>query len=264
MRRWQHKVGAEWLEARKSVLTATDVSGLQAEYKRYLKAGDPGKIMPGFAALWAMKHSAGTPDVDSPSPAAARGHVMEPYAVESWNRQVDLKFHHWDDCIICKGGFGFSPDAMNVPQLTGDSKLDVTHDGKFIVSSSGMRYDSPTEVMEVKSYDVASHMKAIAEDRMKHKELMQLAMAFAVFPNLETARLLWFCPDAPISMFTEKYTSDDLHDHVRWIVEIAEVYVLQAQLCEKLSSSLSADISEDQIWLEYLAANSDCDVFMLK
>ena len=72
--RWYHEVSTEWLKARKAVLTATDVAGLVPEYKRYLKAGNPDKIMPGFAALWSQKHSNVEPDPGSMGPAA-RGHI---------------------------------------------------------------------------------------------------------------------------------------------------------------------------------------------
>ena len=226
-RRWYHEVSAEWLKARQTVLTATDVAGLQAEFKRYLKAGSPDKMMPGFAALWCQKHSDTYLDTGSVE-AAARGHAMEPWAVDSWNQQAVPTYYHWDDCIICNGILGFSPDAMTIPQVFADARLEVTTDGKFIVDTGMRKCDSPYEVMEIKCYEPAGHMKAIIEDRMEHKELMQVAMAFCVLPLLETVRLVWFCPGAPVSMFSEKYTRDDLHDQIRWITEIAELYEKQA------------------------------------
>ena len=36
-RRWQHQVSAEWLLARKDVLTATEIKGLIPEMKRIKK-----------------------------------------------------------------------------------------------------------------------------------------------------------------------------------------------------------------------------------
>ena len=265
-RRWYHEVSAEWLEARKTVLTATDIAGLQAEYKRYLKAGSPDKLMPGFAAMWCQKHSDTYLDTGSVE-AAARGHVMEPWAVDSWNKQATPTFHHWDDCIICADGLGFSPDAMTIPQFVGDAKLEVTTDGKFIVNSNGMKCDCPNEIMEIKCYEPAQHMKSIIEDRMEHKELMQIAMSFAVLPNLEVARLTWFCPGAPISMFTEKYTRDDLHDQIQLIQEIAKLYLKQWDKCIEFmmnSSSFVAMCTEEEIYLDYIADKVDDNVFMLK
>lgn len=124
-RRWYHEVSAEWLKARQAVLTATDVAGLLPEYKRYLKAGSPDVPTPGFSALWCKKHSDVYLDTGS-SDAAARGHIMEPYAIDSWNQQANPTFYHWDDCIICNKMFGFSPDGMTVPQLTDDACLEFT------------------------------------------------------------------------------------------------------------------------------------------
>ena len=249
MRRWTHEVDPSWLKARQRVLTATDVSGLMPEYKRYLKAGSPDKIMPGFAALWAQKHYEGELDTSAPSPAAARGHIMEPWAVESWNKQCAPFMYHWDDCVITNGLLGFSPDAMDVSQYACVPRVDYTA-------------VQPTAIMEIKCYGVESHMKSIVEDRMEHKELMQVAMAFAVFPNLEKVYLVFFCPDAPISMYIEEYTKDDLHDQCRLIVGIGDVFIKQGQLCKKLakSNSYNALCTEQEVWDSFVkeqAANSD-------
>lgn len=255
MKRWTHEVDPRWLKARQSVLTATDVSNLVPEYKRYLKAGSPDRIMPGFAALWGVKNYKGELDTESPSPAAARGHIMEPWAVESWNKQTGPVMYHWDDCIITNGLLGFSPDAMTTPQfVSGAPRFDY----------SGI---NPKAIMEIKCYGVENHMKSIIEDKMNHKELMQVAMAFAVLPNLETAYLTYFCPDAPISMYVEEYTADDLHDQCRWIVEIGEVYLKQAKLCEKLPRKFKAQCTEKEVWDAFvadLAAENVNSTFVLK
>lgn len=269
MRRWTHNVSAEWLEARRTVLAATDVASLMPEYKRSLKK-DPGTLMPGSAALWASKHSAGDLDTSSPSPAAARGHIMEPWAVESWNAQVAKKFYHWDDCIICNStlGLGFSPDAMDIMQVYSDARLEVSSDGKFLVNAGMQSCDVPTEIMEIKSYDVPRHMKAVIADKMDHDELMQIALAFIVLPKLEKARLLWFCPDAPISMHVETYTADDLQDQMQSIMELAQWYGEQMQLIHKLPKpNLCAQCTEEEVWEAFVAEQveaNDNNIFMLK
>ena len=183
MRRWHHEVSAEWLEHRQQVLTATDVVNLLPEYKRYVKAGEPeDKLFPGFAALWCSKHSKGYLDTESQA-AAARGHVMEPYAVTAWNKQAKPEFHHWDDCIITKGLCGFSPDATTVEQPKG------------IVQMSHFFLSDLDEIMEVKSYLPDHHMKCFVEDRMEHREIMQVAMAFKILDQLETAHIGRAGPD---------------------------------------------------------------------
>lgn len=251
MRRWTHEVDSNWLKARQRVLTATDVSSLLPEYKRYLKAGSPDKIMPGFAALWAQKHYEGELDTGAPSPAAARGHIMEPWAVESWNKQCAPVMHHWDDCVITNGLLGFSPDAMDIPQSTCVPRIDHAA-------------VQPTAIMEIKCYGVENHMKSIIEDKMEHKELMQIAMSFAVLPSLEKAYLLYFCPGAPISMHVEEYTPDDLHDQCRWIVEIGEVFLKQAAMCKKLPRKLEAKCTEQEVWDAFVEEQSANNEFLLK
>lgn len=271
-RRWYHEVSAEWLKARQGVLTATDVAALLPEYRRYSKAvsRDPGqadRIWPGFAALWCQKHSDTYLDTSAASDAAARGHVMEPWVVEAWNKQASPTYYHWDDCIICNGILGFSPDAMVIPQLTNDSSLQVTVDGKFLVAASQVHYDCPSETMETKCYEPMQHMKSIIEDRMEHKELMQVAMPFAVLSNLEATRLIWFCPGAPVSMFAEKYTRNDLKEQVDLIMAIKDVYEKQAEKCMEfmmVNNSLEAKCTEEEVYLDYIAEQSDNDVFRLK
>ena len=80
---WYHEVSEDWLKARKNFLTATDIVGLIPEYKRYKKNGKAG-IPPAFAALWEKKHSDIAVDPRSYKDAA-RGHILEPYAVYTYN-----------------------------------------------------------------------------------------------------------------------------------------------------------------------------------
>lgn len=266
-RRWQHEVSAEWLKARQQVLTATDVVNLMPEYKRYLKAGSPDTPSPGFSALWCKKHSDVYLDTEAASSAAARGHIMEPYAVDSWNMQASPTFYHWDDSIICNNKFGFSPDAMTVPQEYIDPTIWVAANEKMYGERSQFYYRQPAEIMEIKCYEVTQHMKAIIEDHLEKKELMQLAMAFVVLPKLESAKLLWFCPGAPISMHVEEYTRDELHDQIRWILEIGEVYEKAdrywADSLKSLPPKYAAKFTEDEIYADYLSEH-ERDVFLLK
>lgn len=255
-RRWHHEVNAEWLKARQQVLTATDVANLMPEYKRYLKAGSPDIPTPGFSALWCKKHSDVYLDTSS-TDAAARGHIMEPYAIDSWNKQASPMFHHWDDCVIRWNMFGFSPDALTIAQGGRGPEIDIDHNPL-----------NPLEAMEVKCYGPEQHMKAYVKDRMDKDELMQIAMAFVVLDSLEKVRLVWFCPGAPVSMFTEEYTRDDLHDQIRWILEIGEVYMKcdnywKNQL-KNNSNQMTAMYTEQEIYMDYVAEMAANNGFMLK
>lgn len=251
---WYHEVSTEWLKARRFVITATEVSKLVPAYKRFQKAGDPDALAPEFAALWAEKHSDGDPDPSSYGPAA-RGHICEPWAVRAWNLQnTNRPFYHWDDCIIARNGVGFSPDAADVPQLL--SAPIVSVDAFDLISSDdekGQR--APREILEIKSYDAAHHMKCCIKDRSKHDELMQLAVPFIVCPTIDKATLVFFNPNAPVQMKAFTYTRDDLKEQIR----MAELIIMQwertCRQCEEIAAedSMSAMCTEDEIYDEFLS-----------
>ena len=255
-RRWHHSVAPQWLEARKHVLTATDVSNIMPEYKRYLKAGSPEDPTPGFLALWAKKNSDSYQDPESTG-MAARGHILEPYAINAWNKQVRSKpMYHWDDSLIVDETkhFGFSPDALNIPQEYIDWSVQVEQT-RMLGNSSAFEYKLPVAAMEVKSYSPEQHMKAIAADKMKRDELMQIAMAFVVLPTLNVMYLVYYCPGAPIEMYAESYSRDELHDQIRWILEIGEVYVKVDKFMKKKIKTghwMKALATEEHIYKEYL------------
>ena len=266
VRRWRHEVDPLWLEARKHVLTATDISNLLPEYRRWVKAKKPGDIPPGFSALWCQKATDGFEEVESFS-AAARGHIMEPYAIEDWNDQAMPQFEHWDDCIVVRDGIGFSPDAMNVPQDQAFPALLVSDDGLRLARSDGsFEMPAPTEVMEVKCYEPANHMKALCTGHMDHKELMQVAVAFYVLPKLETARILWYCPNAPFPMHVEMYLRDEMSGMFDVIDEIANLYSKADENWEAIlkgTDSLQAFHTEDEIYQEFVESQAP-DMFVLK
>lgn len=245
MRRWEHEVSAEWLRARKLVLSATDIRKLAPAYRRAVKnkpAED--EIVPEFAAVWADKHTDGYIDVSSPSSAAARGHVMEPYAVRAWNEQSPSTLYHWDDCVIVNGVIGFSPDALNVEQPEGPVSID--HSEIF-----------PKYGMEIKSYEPGHHMQCCLKGKMKHDEIMQIAVAFAVCPGLEEMALVFFCPDAPISMHAEVYTRADLSAQISLVHGVAAEYERNAKLLSAMQPKLEARFSEEEIWNEYIKERMD-------
>ena len=269
-RRWYHDVSAAWLEARKSVLTATEIKALLPEYRRMQKKPmNPDELSPGFSSFWAEKNTITELDTSAPSSAAARGHVMEPYAIASWSNQKGKPMYHWDDCVITRGLVGFSPDALDIPQLSNDPKLTLSDDRKFLIGDKGFSCDVPTMAIEVKSYEPKAHWKACIASKMDHDELIQLATAFYVLPELQEARLLFFCPGAPISMKEFVYKRKELSDLIQMVEDVACEYARNAAICKLWCESpgLQAGYSEDQIWeeynLEHEVENYD-SVFVLK
>lgn len=256
---WYHEVDPVWLETRRDVLTATNVVKLLPEYKRVLRGkADPGRIVPRFAALWASKQTMAEVDPSSTG-AAARGHIMEPYAVKDWNAQKSPKFSHWDDATIKRDGFGFSPDAMDVEQPhDGTVEYRMSDDGRYLMAPDGSMLNAPKQIMEIKSYDVWHHMESVVAAKMDHEEIMQIAMAFVVMPKLRYAKLLFYCPDAPISMHCETYSRKDLMDQIELIEKIGEIYKNTSMLCEKLKhrSKLHSITTSAEVYDEFLATRA--------
>lgn len=249
---WKHDVSEAWLKARKKVLTATEISKLIPELKRMEKK--PGELSPGFAAVWAEKHSDTALDTGSIGPAA-RGHIMEPWVVNAYNNQVAAgeRFNHWDDCVICNDLIGFSPDAMDVLQDTVVPKLMVSPKGNKLQTKDGkVSFRSPTRIMEIKCYEPANHMKACITPRMEHKELIQVATAFYVLPKLQEAKLCFCCPGAPISMHVESYTREDLKDMLATIKKVVTMYVDTAMQCVELARDYECDFTEADVYNEYM------------
>ena len=253
MRRWEHRVSEEWLRARKGVLSATDIKKLVPAYKRVLKK-KPKKdeIIPDFAAVWCEKNTdTGDIDTSSPSYAAARGHIMEPYAIHSWNMNGMPAVNHWDDCVVTNGIIGFSPDALDVLQP---------------VESVSISYKDidPLLGVEVKSYGPDHHIQCCLEGKFDHKEIMQIAVAFAVCPNLGKMALLFFCPDAPISMHADIYTREDLADEIKMVLGIAAEYERNAKLLSKVKGDMEAKFTEQQIWDEYVKERAEFESMLVQ
>lgn len=263
-KRWTHEVSADWLRARRGVLSATDISKLLPAYKRVLKK-KPGKdeIIPEFAAVWAEKHSKNAPDTSSPSSAAARGHIMEPWAVKAWNKEMYPPMFHWDDVVIKHGLLGFSPDALDVEQPRGCVELKVSKD--HIVGISGSQ---PKCGIEIKSYEVGHHMKCVLEDRMNHSELMQIAVAFAVLPSLQTMSLMYFCPGAPIEVWVDRYERAELEDKINLALDVAMEYKRNKDILDAFDFSSSnacpAHCTEEEVWQEFVKEQAeDSGLFVL-
>lgn len=252
---WYHRVSVPWLEARRDVLTATDVVKLVPEYKRFkAKKVDASKISPVFAAVWCEKHTLTEPDPVSTG-AAARGHFMEPYAIETYNNHFNERpFYHWDDCIITSNGLGFSPDACDVKQMFDTVKLVVnaSQDQLVYMQDGKARIQpAPNSILEIKSYSPGQHMKSILKDKMDHDELMQIAVAFAVLPKLKKATLAFYCPDSPFPLHTFEYKRSDLNDQIQVASDIAMLYAAQAAKLEELKDTtpyITPVCSDAEVW----------------
>ena len=148
---WRHEASLEWLDARRSVLTASEIVKLQPALRKYRKevAADPAYLPPAFVAMWARKNTE--------------------LAVKDFNAELESPFlYHWDDCVVKNGVIGFSPDALDVPQPpNGEPECSV--------GMGGLQFEDgvvplPVEGMEIKSYEPGHHMECVIRPRMQAEE----------------------------------------------------------------------------------------------
>lgn len=249
---WTHEVDPQWLEARKDVLTATELAGLTSGFTKVTKAQKAGEsVAPAFAALWGEKHSLMPVDPTS-NDAAARGHFLEPYAIEEFNERMDGKWYHWDDCVICNNGIGFSPDAMNIPQGKPiHNRLDVVK-GKLVDTNGNVVDKLPTSILEVKSYGIGNHMKNVVANKMSLKERWQIAAAFLTIPTLEEAYLVQYCPQTELGLFYHRYEREDLEDEIEKLREIIQVWNATCQYFDAMwQPEMTCCYTEEQIMEDY-------------
>ena len=262
--RWYHSVNPDWIKARREVFTATELRSLIPAYKRWLKKNDPDAIDPDFCALIAEKLSiTGGYDTNTFS-WAARGHIMEPYAVKEFSHVERLLFYHWDDCIIMdkERHVGFSPDAMTISQ----SDWKVAKVPAHILENT---YKSTVQsILEIKSYAPAKHMKAIFSDPKDLDERYQIAVAMLVCDFIEQGFLMFYNPTLNIghgisgSICIHCYTRSDLEEEIKLMDDILQLavkhidYVLER--C-KLQCDESM-FTEDEIYQEFVAEETNIDV----
>lgn len=238
---WQHQVSTEWLKARRHYLNSGDISKLYPQAKKW-RQGDP--IPPNFIGLWFEKHM--DSDLEPMSYGdMARGHLMEPYAIEDFNMQYMEHLYHWDDICIHNGVLSFSPDALDVEQPV-IPEVDVDHTLFSAASASG----------EIKSYKAYHHGQCVLLPHDKQEELLQVAMSMKVLPNLEQAYLIHYCPGAPMSMRVDVYTREDFQnwgqfDKIDTVAELWKKAIeeIPKQLKE-MKDQPKARHSEEQVWLD--------------
>lgn len=212
MTKWQHKCSLEWMRARQRSLTASDIK----ELLPVTKTGRPRTVSE--EAYWkvlARKLVALTEEDCMSYGAAARGHILEPYAIERYNvRYAGNMLHHWDDIVIFDqdSQLAFSPDA-----------LDIQPDCAFFpVVSFNKLTPKPTRLGEVKCYSAEKHLSYKGGNPLDFEERWQIATAFAVCDTLDTAKLILFNPSLPrnYSLFVWSYTRSMLEKEIEIVHDI--------------------------------------------
>lgn len=219
---WIHKVSKDWLDARKKFITATELVSLRSTFKKMSARQRAGlEINPAFASLYGQKCEDTKVGVWSYG-AAARGHIMEPYAVEEFNEIRTNHMYHWDDCLIHHAGLCFSPDSLDIPQK--DNIISVPAEAV-----------EPTKILEIKSYEMKNHMKKVFSTPGSVEERLQLAVGMMVCPSIKTGFLMFYNPDAPVPIGLKVYDRGDLAKEIEELTDIWNVWNLQAALIAKTS-----------------------------
>ena len=213
--KWFNRCKLDWLVARQGCLTATDVKELLPE----TKAGYKRKIgNEQYTKILSKKTMHLSEDDCMSFGAAARGHVLEPYAIKFFNENMDdaPTLYHWDDFVVTRKehvpyGLAFSPDAFSIKQVQSDDCMG-TVSGFDIVA-------------EVKCYAPDKHMLCGSTAKENLDERWQLAVAMAVCEDIKTAYLIFYNPSLADQMYVVVYDRKDLEDEIETVLEVEKKWL---------------------------------------
>ena len=206
---WKHVVDKEWMMARSHYLTASSIKNILpiTETGRKRSQAQIEANMLKVASNMMMTY---IPDEDCVSTGmAARGHLLEPIAIEEVNDVAKLDLYHWDDIILVNGLLGWSPDAMSIPQTTKTALYNIKENGA----------PCPASIGEVKSYGIERHIASVYTDKKDCPERWQLAVGMALLRNCQFANLIFFNPDSGIRIAIKTYSRQDLEDEIKMVEE---------------------------------------------
>lgn len=219
--RYEHKVSRDWLVARQGYLTASDVCKMMGDIRKLAADKIDVEHCRSFAKVLGSKRNR-FPDTESPSSAAARGHFMEPYAVEEWEAVRHEGMVHWDDFLLASDEtmLAFSPDALDVRQPMGVIRC-VDGDGCFANEFGDLV--GPTSLLEVKCYDEGAHYqrKLDAMAGALPDERWQVAVAMAVCPCIERGTVVWYAPQCG-DWFDVAFGREDLKEEIETVLRASE------------------------------------------
>ncbi len=196
---WRYNVAKEWLEARRGYLTASEVASW------FSKSLNPKKetIQKNIERAVFRNLSKFPVDTGSPSSDAARGHCLEPYAIQEFNTAMGFDFTLYDNIFLHEedGLYGYSPDAL-----------------------SSDKPEEAKSLLEVKCYGPEEHMNAVLGDVDKRKERWQVAVGMRVLPNVDNGYVIWYSPNACVPIRITVYTRLDLKEELAKLDEFEEMY----------------------------------------
>lgn len=214
---WKHKINKDWLMARTHYLTASSIKSILPITETGRKRSQA-QIEANMLKVASNMMTAFIPDDDCVSTgAAARGHLLEPIAIQEANNAKDFGLYHWDDIILVKDLLGWSPDAMSIPQ-NGWTKESCIYD----IEKQGA--PCPASIGEVKSYLMERHIASVYTAKEECPERWQLAVGMALLKNCQYANLIFFNPDSTVRLAVKTYSRQDLEEEIGMIKEAEESF----------------------------------------
>lgn len=235
--KWEHTCSLDWLKARQHYLCASDIKRLLP----FTKTGKARKVTDeDRLAVYADKIKILTAEDCISYGVAARGHVLEPFAIDSANKYLlpGDKLFHWDDIVIPSKflPIAYSPDALNVPS-DGIPTICTNHDGHTIG--------------EVKCYGADRHLKTIATDMMEREERWQIATAMAADVNIDRAFLILFNPEiGEMNLHVSFYSRGSLMKEIQVVDKVADQwnqFIHSSFLSDLINDSHDDVVSIDEI-----------------
>lgn len=216
--KWTHRCSLDWMRTRQKVLTASDVK----ELLPYTPTGKPRKVGEDrYLKVLANKLRHLTEDDCISVGAAARGHMLEKYAIMCYNQHFAKaifgeELHHWDDLVVGEPGssLGFSPDAMNHPPM------DIHKEDQVNLTNS--RYDT---IGEIKSYGAERHLLCGNTKPEDLEERWQVATAMAAVEWINNAVIMFFNPSMEKQMFVAAYEQRDLKAEIDVVLEVQKNWI---------------------------------------
>lgn len=210
--KWYHKCSLEWLRERQEHLTATDIYKLIPE----TKTGRERKVTKeDYLKVYFDKLQRLTEDDCISTGAAARGHLLEPYAVDKYIEGTGHQMYHWDDEIVYNKdgnlfyGIAFSPDACDISRVDWRDKKEIR------------------AILEIKSYGNDKHFSYLNAKKDKLEERWQIATAMTACPSISKGTLCLYNPRVSyFQMLCFEYKRGDLTKEIQTIREIHDKFVV--------------------------------------
>lgn len=212
---WYHETSLDWLKVRQLYITASDIYELKPN-----KSGRPKDVAKKCRQIFAAKHKRLSAADCVSTGAAARGHILEPYAIAAFSSASGIHLEHWDDVLVpalanmedFRSRLAFSPDAVSFSCPKGT----VVCGGTF---------PEDTIIGEVKSYNAERHLECVLTERTELEERYQLATAMVCQPNISRGYLIFYNPSfSPCPLYYTFFERDELEEEMKDVCDALDVY----------------------------------------